>query len=249
MNALLSCATLGASVVLLASSAANALVFDYRFVERVGTTDFVLPGTTYNATPGTPVRLRIQFLVRDDGIGPAPAGGFVSWTNGTITDSLAAHNTRTPGRLTPFNFSANGDGQPPVPTGEPFQMLTQINADFLEQNLIWLNDPNGNPLPMPQPQVRGLGAFVSVFEFTTTPGSTNYTITVGGDLTAASSWNLVTSTPPNTNPGSVQYQPVTLPPQSFLLPPLVLTIHVPAPATCVPLAGLAAITLSRRRRR
>ena len=260
MIASLSRITFGTIAVLFASSAAHAWHFDYRFVERVGNADFpIVNGSTYNASPGAPVRLRVQFGIFDDINGALPAGGFISWTNGTITDSVSAHNTRTPGRLPPFNFSAGGNGTPPVPAGEPFQMISQINADFVLQSPVWLNDASGVPLPMPQPQVRGLNAFVSVFEFTTTPGATNYTITVGGDLTAASSWNQTNSMLPNNNgtplnpaddiPGFGESQPVALPPQSFLLPPLSLTIQVPAPATAVPVAALASVALGSRRRR
>ena len=245
MRSSLPCTTIGAIALLVASSSASAWTFDFRFVQRVGNTDIPLAnGSIFNATPGAPVRLRIQFGVFDDGGGAAPAGGFVWWNNGTIVDSFAHHNTRPPGRLPPFNFSAVGNGTPPVPSGEPFQSISQISADFLSQAPSWLLDSNGNPLPMPQPQVRGLNAFVSVFEITTTPGLSNYTLTVDGDLVAASSWSVFSATPPDNNntpldpsddiPGSVAYNAALLPPQSFVLPPLTLNIQVPAPASGAP---------------
>ncbi|MGE3110084.1 MAG: hypothetical protein AB7N65_01690 [Vicinamibacterales bacterium] len=247
-----------ALVTLCTATAADAWTFDYRFVERVGTTDNPIPGHIYNGTPGVPVRLRVQFAIFDDGAGPAPAGGFIAWTNGTISDSIAAHNDRTPGRLSPFN-SNGGPINDGVPLLDPFQSLSQINAVHGVQFPLWHNDPNGVPLPPPDPVIRGRNAFVSVFELTTTPGLSNYTITVGGDLIAASSWNAVNSVPPNDNgtplnpaddiPGWVEYHADPLPPQSFLLPPLVLTIEVPTPTTALAFAGAAAIPLSVRRRR
>ncbi|MGE3109221.1 MAG: hypothetical protein AB7G11_15940 [Phycisphaerales bacterium] len=232
--------------------------FDYRFVERVGSVDTALtPGVPYNATPGVPTRLRIQFAVFDDAGGSAPAGGFVGWTLGTISDSLGAHNSRTPGRLAPFDVNPNPlrNGSP---AGDPFQSITGVEPFIDFQQPIWVNDANGNPLPTPLPTIYGLNAFVSVFELTTTPGNQNYTITAGGSLYAASGWSTVgTPVPPSNNntpldpsddtPGTIVYAPMTLAPQTFVLPPLVLEIHVPAPASAGPIACVCAVMLRRRR--
>lgn len=258
MRSSLPVTTVSIIALLAMSPSVSAWTLDYRFAQRVGSADIPLAnGSTFNATPGAPVRLRVQFGVFDDAFGAAPAGGFAWWNNGTISDSVAHHNTRTPGRLPPFNFSANGNGIPPVPSGEPFQMISQISADFVNQVSPWLLDANGDPLPMPLPQVRGLQTFVSVFEFTTTPGLSNYTLTVGGDLIAASSWSVFSATLPDNNntpldpsddiPGSVVYNAVLLPPQSFFLPPLTLHIQVPAPATGGMLAAFWCVAVRRRR--
>src|SRR5262245_4151212 len=109
---------LGVLAVAGAASCAHAFEFRCRFVERVGTTDTVVPNNTLETAPGTPHRIRIQFGVFDDANGAAPAGGFVGWNVGTISVSRAADNSqdrRTPGRLTPFNFALgpNSNGNPP----------------------------------------------------------------------------------------------------------------------------------------
>ena len=84
------------------------------------------------------------------------------------------------------------------------------------------------------------------------------TITASGNLIAASGWGVVgTPVPPNNNgtpldpsddtPGDITYAPQPLPPQSFLLPPLVLEIQVPGPTSAAVLLP-AVIGLRRRRR-
>ncbi|MBC7771082.1 MAG: hypothetical protein H7210_01175 [Pyrinomonadaceae bacterium] len=244
------------SPALLASPLAWGWHFDYRFIERVGTTDTVVGnGATFPATPGAIRRLRIQFGVFDDATSAAPAGGFIGWSLGTITDSGGVHNQRTPGRLANFDFIVGGNGSP---ASDPFQFLTAVDASLGPQTFNWDIDANGMIPPMPAPTIRGLNTFVSVFELSTTPGLSSYTITVGGSLFAASSWAVFASTPPSNNntpmvpgddtPGSVSYAPTPLPPQAFVLPPLVLNIQVPAPAGGVALATLAALAGTRRRR-
>lgn len=240
-------AILATTATLCAASAAHAWHFDYRFVDPVTGNQIGANGAPYVPMSPGPVRLGIQFGV----FGPlAPNGGFIAWNVGTITDSVGAHNNRrTPGRLPPFTFSntPNDNGNPPLPGGDPFTSLTDISATTGTQTLVW----DSGPLP-PMPVIYGLDTFITVFEFTTTPGSSNYTITVGGNLVASSGWIVVGTPVPPAGPGmpgSVTYAPFPLPPQPFLLPPLVLTIEVPAPAAGVPLAGLAVMTLGRRRRK
>jgi hypothetical protein len=256
MKAKLIGATLAIVLSLGAAESAHAWHFDYRFVERVGTVDTPLVNGAVYPASGAPIRLRFQVGVFDDSSNPAPAGGFIGWSQGTITDSLDFHNTRTPGRLTPFNFAANGNGLPPMPGGEPFMQLTDIDASMGVQVPFWGLDSFGQALPMPTEQVRGVNTFVSVFEFTTTPGILSYTLTLGGSLTAASGWVGVPVPPDNNNtpldpsddiPGWVTYTPVTLPPQTFVLPPLSLTIQVPGPGSAVMLSAVTVLASRRRR--
>ncbi len=249
---------LGTGVAMLAPSIASAWHFDYRFVQRVGMTDIPLaPGVVFAGSPGSPIRLRIQFGVFDDVASAAPAGGLVGWVVGSITDSISSHNTRTPGRITPFNFAAGGNG---TPSGDPFVQITNIDCTLGTQSPAWRNDAFGNPLPVPQPTIRGINTFVSIYEITTTPGTMNYTITAAGNLIAASGWGTVGApVSPNNNgtpldpsddtPGSVTWVPIPLPPQSFLLPPLVLDIVVPSPAAGTLLAWAGALLVVARRRR
>src|SRR5262245_15256945 len=126
--------------LLLFAVPAHAWEFRSRFIERIGTVDFPLANDTINAFD-TPHRIPIQFGVFDDADTPAPAGGFIGWNVGTISVSGAPDNSaerRTPGRLSPFNFSAqpSANGFPPSPgglnAGDPpgydFQQLTQVDA-------------------------------------------------------------------------------------------------------------------------
>jgi hypothetical protein len=246
-------------ITLGGTGAAHAWHFEFRFVERVGTIDTALPnGNVYNATTGVPIRLRIQMGVFDDVNGPAPAGGFLGWSVGAITDSAGSHNSRTPGRLAPFNFiqspGANGS-----PIGDPFQQITTIDAMQGIQTHVWDLDSAGQPLPMPPPVVRGINAFVSTFELTTTPGSVNYTITVNGSAFASPGWSVLgTPVAPNNGgtplnpaddtPGSVSYVPQALAPQAFLQPPLSLTFQVPGPGGATAFTAVCVLGSRRRRR-
>lgn len=250
-------ALFGILAVAGAATCANAFEFQCRWVERVGNVDTVIGGSgaTIDATDGAPRRIRLQFGVFDDGQGAAPAGGFIGWNVGTLAISGPAANsddTRTPGRLVPFNF-ANGvgaNGNPPLPGGDPFTNLTDIDATLGTQSPFWGFDGEGNPLPQPQPVIRGLRGWTSVYEITIDPatGGSNYTVTAGGNLVAADAWLVVGSAnppdPDSGTPGSVTYAPSTTAPVAF---DCVLNVMVPAPGAAA-LLGLGGLVALRRRR-
>jgi hypothetical protein len=255
-------ALFGILAVAGAASSANAFEFRCRFVERIGNQDVVLAGNTIDATDGAVHNIRLQFGVFDDGAGAAPAGGFVGWNVGTLTVSGAASNSderRNNGRLSPFNFASgpNSNGNPPLPGGDPFTMLTEIDATLGTQSPIWQGcDANGNPVPQPPAVTRGINSFVSVFAFSIDPnaGASDYTVTAGGNLIGATEWRTVgTPTPPDCSdpndpqPGSVTYAPFPTAPQAFTC---VLNVHaaIPAPGAAA-LLGLGGLIAGRRRRR
>src|ERR1700752_239903 len=94
-----------------AACAAHGFEFRCRFVERVGSTDTVITGNALVSEPGAPHRIRIQFGVFDDEVGPAPAAGFIGWNVGTIVvsgDAANSQDRRTPGRFAPFNQLEGG---------------------------------------------------------------------------------------------------------------------------------------------
>ncbi|MGE3109500.1 MAG: hypothetical protein AB7G11_16165 [Phycisphaerales bacterium] len=256
-------ALFGILAVAGAAGSAEAFEFRCRFVERVGNTDVVLAGNTIDATNGLARRIRIQFGVFDDAAGAAPAGGFVGWNVGTLAVSGAASNsdeTRTPGRLAPFNFGPgpNANGNPPLPGGDPFTMLTEIDNTLGTQSPIWVCDANGNAPPQPAALVRGLNTFVSTFEFTINPadmGASSYTVTAGGNLIGATEWRTVGNpTPPDCGdpadpaddvPGAVTYAPFPTTPQAFNC---VLNVEIiPGPGSAA-LLGLGGLLAARRRR-
>jgi hypothetical protein len=260
-----------------AAASANALTFQCRWVERVGSVDTVIggDGATLSVTPGSSHRLRLQFAVVDDASGGAPDGGFVGWNVGTLSISGPASNSQdrrtgqtssSGGRLSPFNFAgqptANGNPPPsngvngPDGPGDDFSGWTDIDATLGTQAFAWTCDANGNPAPQPQALVRGRNSFVSVYEITTTTNAatTNYSITAGGNLIAATEWRPVgTPTPPDCGDpadpsddinGSVTYAPFPTAPEAFNC---VLNIVVPAPGAAA-LLGLGGLLVARRRR-
>jgi hypothetical protein len=248
-----------AIVAASAISEAHAFEFRCRFVERVGSVDIEIPGQTVNGTSGTAHRIRLQFGVFDDASGPAPAGGFVGWNVGTLQVSGSADNSdesRTPGRLAPFTFTSQGNGQPAF---DPFTMLTAIDATLGTQAQVWVCDAAGNAPPQPPPITRGINTFVSVFEFTSDPrglfgGGTGYTITAAGNLIGATEWLSVgtpsapdcgdPSDPSDDVQGSVIYAPRPTAPTPFSC---TLTVFMPTPGTMsAMLLGLAVMTPRRR---
>jgi len=250
----------GLAVVAGAAVSANAFEYRCRWVERVGSTDVVIGGDgfDFDAGDGAPRRIRLQFGVFDDGAGDAPGGGFVGWNVGTMNISGAADNSierRTPGRVSPFNFATgpNSNGNPPVPAGGDvdFQSLTEIDSTLGTQAPFWGCNPDGTPLPQPNAAVRGRNGFVSVYEITIDPsdGFAEYSITVGGNLIAATEWRVVgnpippdcESEPPT--PGTVVYAPFPTDPVAFTCS---LNI-IPAPGAAV-LLGLGGLLAARRRR-
>jgi hypothetical protein len=250
-------------ILAVAGVAASANAFEYRvrFVEQTGNgaNQFtVLAGNSIDASNGAPRRIRVQFGVFDDATSAAPAGGFVGWNVGTITVGGAAGNSdesRTPGRLSPFNFAAgpNSNGNPST---NPFDALTEIDATLGTQSPIWICDAQGNVPPQPAATVRGRNTYISVYEITIDPaaGAVNYSIAYGGNLIAASSWNTVgTPTPPDCGdpsdpsddtPGQVTYAPFPTDPVAFAA---TLNVVIPAPGTAA-LLGLGGLVALRRRR-
>jgi len=255
-------AVLAVAMVAGAATTADAFEIRTRFVERVGNADLVLSSNLIDiSTPGAR-RVRVQYGVFDNQNGAAPAGGFVGWNVGSLQVSgpgNLASETRTPGRLSPFNFASgpNSNGNPPLPGGDPFNMLTEIDATLGTQSPIWQCNAAGVALPQPPAVIRGHNTFVSVFEFTIDPVSPGaYTITTGGNLIAATEWRTVgTPTPPDCGdpadpaddvPGAVTYAPFPTTPQAFT-GVLNVQIFVPAPGAGA-LLGLGGLVLARRRR-
>lgn len=261
--------TAALSLVTIAAPA-HAWHYDCRFIERVGAQDVVLPGNIINASNGNVRNIRVQFGAFDDADSLAPAGGFVGWNVGTLAVSGPASNSderRNNGRLQPFTFAgqptANGD--PPLPAGDPFTMLTEIDATLGTQGPVWnCGDPDGDgvwgPLPMPQATIRGLNTFVSVFAFSIdpSPGAVSYNVTASGNLIAAREWRVIGNpTPPdcegcpndplcNDMPASVTYAPYPEAPRGFTCQ---LTVFVPSPTGATMSILVGGVVLSRRRRR
>lgn len=255
-------------VVAAATPGAHGWHFDCRFIERIGNTNVELPGNVIDASNGSPRNIRVQFGVFDDADGPAPSGGFVGWNVGTLAVSGPAGNSderRNNGRISPYNFAAQSgsNGNPPLPGGDPFTMLTEIDATLGTQSPVWTcwdpdGDGMGEPTPMPVPTIRGWNTFVSVFAFRIDPqiDAVSYEVSAGGNLIAATEWLVVGSaTPPDCGdisdpacniPGSVTYAPFPTQPQLFSS---TLTVVVPS-STAGACAGIAgALALVRRQRR
>lgn len=256
-------AIMGVVSLIGAASSCQAWEFRCRFVERIGNMDVPLAGNTIETFAGAPRNVRIQFGVFDDANGPAPLGGFVGWNVGTLQVSGPVDNSderRTNGRIAPFNFSlgANANGNPPLPQGDPFTMLTDIDSTLGTQSPVWVCRQPPGPVPEPQPPavVRGLNTFVSVYAITIDPSVTasSYTVTAGGNLIAASEWRTVGNPiapdcgdpddPSDDIEGAITYAPLPVPVQAFSC---VLQVIVPAPMTG--LLGVAGVLLANRRRR
>lgn len=257
-----------------AAASANAVTFECRWVERVGTTDTVIGGngSSVTVTPGSSHNYRLQFRVINDG---TANGGFIGWNVGTLDISGAAGNSndrRTNGRIAPYVFAAQptANGNPPPAggvnsgdaVGTDFEHLTDVDATLGTQSPGWICDANGNPNPQPAATIRGLstqanGGWQSVFQITdmsVASGGSSYSITAGGNLIAATEWRLVgTPIPPDCGdpadpsddqPGSITYAPFPTDPTPFTCS---LNIQVPAPGAAA-LMGLGGLLIARRRR-
>ncbi len=213
--------------------------------------------------PGSTGMIRIQLGVFDDVDGPAPAGGLIGWTMGTL--SGAGTNGSGATRLNPFASSpAPGFSGTQVPLD-----LFDIDATLGTQSLPWLGIPGtSDPGPQPAALVRGRNTFISVFQFLTIAGGSDYVLTAAGGAVAASAWD-GTPLPPQPGPdgffgpgdqnhdniddtlddlpGSITYSHVDLPPIPFSA--LMHVIIVPAPATAPTLMLHTVIALRRRRAR
>ncbi|MBC7771499.1 MAG: hypothetical protein H7210_03275 [Pyrinomonadaceae bacterium] len=176
---------------------------------------------TLHAVAGSSYRIRLQFGVFDTISLPAPAGGFVGWNSGTIT-TTGGTNSRTPGRLSPFNFFPGGNG---APAANPFTALTGIEAAVGSQSPPWTCTPAGAAPPPPPATIRARNTFINAYEITTLAGPTSYTLTFGGNLVAADSWQTVgpvippacgvPGDPDDDAPGSITYAPLSLPAEAL----------------------------------
>lgn len=250
-----------AAATLTSTTTSFAYEVRTRFVEQIGQLPnaFVELDGNRIVTNGEPRRIRVQFGVFDDAESPAPAGGFVGWNVGTLAVSGAMNNSddrRTPGRLAPFTFApqVNANGHPPAPGGDPFTMLTAIDATLGTQSPLW---PIG--MPLPDPTLFGLNTYVSVYEITVDPadsGATDYSIMLGGNVIAATEWRMIgTPVPPEDSDdmcdfppycgpfGAVTWAPIPTVPRAISA---VLNVVIPAPAASTLLVGIA--VLIRRRR-
>lgn len=251
------------------ASGVHAFEFRCRFVERTGTVDTVISGNFINAEDGSVHNIRIQFGVFDDASGPAPEGGFLGWNLGSIVVSGSESNSDerrngpgVGGRLSPFNFASgpNSNGNPPLPGGDPFTMLTEIDATLGTQSPQWICNPDGTIPPQPPPVVRGRNTFVSVFAFSIDPSQfgRHYTVSVAGNLTAATSWLPIGNpVPPDCGgdphlpdddvPGVLTYAPMPTAPQAIGCELFVYAPEGPTPAPAA-LLGLGLLAAARRRR-
>ena len=255
-------ALFGILAVAGAATSANAFEFRCRFVERVGTTDVVLANNTISSD-GTIRNIRVQFGVFDDAAGVAPAGGYVGWNVGTIAVSGPVDNSderRNPGRLSPFNFAAgpNSNGNAPLPAGDPFTMLTEIDNTLGTQSPTWVCNADGTIPPQPAATVRGRNTFISTFAFSidpSSPGFAAYTVTIGGNCIGADSWLPVgnpsapdcgdPSDPADDVAGAVTYAPFPTAPRAISC--VLNVVPIPAPGAAA-LLGLGGLLAARRRR-
>ncbi|MBC7773554.1 MAG: hypothetical protein H7210_13750 [Pyrinomonadaceae bacterium] len=238
--------------VLMCSSGARGWHFQTRFVERIGNIDVPLADSV-RFQPGSTHRLRVQFGVFDDAAGAAPAGGYVGWNVGTLWTTGAGTWSRTPGRLTPFTFSAQPSSNG-SPAADPFTSLTLIDNTLGFQSLAWECDGAGQPLPPPPPVIRGLNTFVSTYEVTVQAPAFADTmhLILGGNLIAIQRWdlNMSLSQLPDCDTGQAGfafYAPIIVPPQEFSQS-LRIDVMVPAPGAGVLLLALGCGVGIRRRR-
>lgn len=246
-------------------SVIHAWHFECRFIERVGNTNVLLPNNTIDASSGERRNIRVQFGVFDDSDAPAPAGGFIAMNDGilAVTGSIGnSDERRNPGRIAPFETSSGGpnaNGYPPLPAGDPFERLTQIETYLGAQSPFWgCHDPDGDgifePLPIPTPVIRGLNQFISAYAFDINPadGGTSYEVVAEGNLLASTEWVFVGTpwppgcNPPDEYPGGVTYSWVPVPWRSFSCE---LTVFVPAPTGAMAFVIACGAATCRRRRR
>jgi hypothetical protein len=193
--------------------------------------------------------------VFDDADGAAPPGGYIGWNVGTVSTTGGGIWSRTPGRLSPFNFAqaptSNGS-----PVADPFTDLTVIDNTLGIQTVPWGCDAAGQPLPPPPPVVRGRNMFVSTYEMTVeTPNApSTMDVTLGGRRFAVAEWrfDLGLSTLPDCNTGvagAAFYYPIVT---SSSPPPFTQAIRiqvvVPSPGAGLAVLALGCGGLIRRRR-
>lgn len=222
------------SGIALSSSAAFGDELRFRFVNPRGSDADVIetPYGYASAAPNRRARVRLQIGVFDSESGPELAGGVIGWNVGSI--SVSGFFTepmpviRTPGRLNPFRFSAspNANG---TPTTDPFTAITQIDCTLGTQNIPW---PIGSdPETPPPPIVRGLNTFVSIYEVSMTLPEFAIkelrTLTIQGNLIAATGWTIVQAIPPTEDePGVAVYAPHVVPSTPFAVQQSILVYRL-----------------------
>lgn len=252
----------GVAAVAGLTTSTGAFEFRCRFVERVGNVDVELVNGTIDASDRRAHTVHLQFEVFSPVDDPTPApGGFVGWNVGTMAVSGSVVNSderRAPGRLAPFNFAGGpfSNGNPPLPAGDPFTFIDQIDATLSTQAPPWVCNPDASVPPQPQPVVLGLNTFVSVFSFTIDPFQNGATdnVTARGNLIAGTSWLPVgTPVPPDCGDpenqsddvaGNITYVPIPSTPRSFTCVLEVSTVPGPSGISVV----LAASAVCARRR-
>jgi hypothetical protein len=243
----------GAVGVIAAGATAG---IECRWVEDVGGKEVPLdkPHPVLDISDGRARQIRLQFGVFDDDNGPAPEGGFLGWNMGLL-EASGGINRRSPGRLEPFTSATSplANGNPPLPDGDPFRRLTDIDATIGVQTPFWGFDGDGNPLPLPGPVIYGRNEFISVFAITVQADPANgesYSLVASGQLLSATGWSIIgTPTPPNPDtgePGFVAYSPMQAPPVEEM--DCRLELFVPGPGSAAVLLG-AGVGLARRQRR
>lgn len=252
VEALIGVTALAGAVGVIAGSAGADI--QCRWVECVGGKEVPLekPDPVLDISDGREREIRLQFGVFDDENGEAPAGGFIGWNMGVMM-ATGGINRRFPGRLEPFT-SATGplaNGNPPLPDGDPFRRLTDIDATIGVQTPFWGFDDEGNPLPIPGPVIYGRNEFISVFGMTVQADDLegeSFTMEASGQVLAATDWTVIgTPTPPNPEtgePGFVAYNPTQAPAQDIAC---LLVFFVPTPGAAAVLLGAGAMMGGRRR--
>jgi hypothetical protein len=242
----------------------SAFILDCQWWHHVGPgpVDFApVPATGLVVTTPGSVRLRLRLGLFDDSPIPDPgfpgsvAGGIVGWNFGSLMASgeCIEQFSRTPGRLAPYNFLPSQE-DPLVGPVLRDELLSGIDASMGTQSPFWGCDANGVPLPQPQPIIRGLDGYVSLYEITLqVSGVGPASVTALGMGVAASTWFEIgepippdCSDPANPIPGSVTYAPLVVRPST----PISCTAEI----ICIPTptgAGLLVLSFvfSRRRRR
>jgi hypothetical protein len=195
-----------AAASLLAVVGAQTLAIDIecRIVEQLGADheDYaVLKANRIVVRPGSSHRLRIQFMAT-----AAPGeqlDGFVGWNVRTIHASggLNSRTARPPdrvprGRIPPFTAAAWFNGAEGLPSEDPFTSLDSIDCTLGQVTLYYQCRPNGTIPPDPYPPARGVDAFVSIYEITTTAENADYSITCAGHALAALYWTTNGCNPP-----------------------------------------------------
>lgn len=118
-------------VCLCSATTAHAYDVEMRPVVWNGNAFQPVCGNTLHVLPGSSTRIRVQMRAVDNMSGPTPTGGLFGWVVGGIS-TTGGTNTRTPGRLSPFTGTPNGNG---VPSADPFMSISNIDATLGVQRM------------------------------------------------------------------------------------------------------------------